>query len=163
MKASQRFINILWQVALFVAYRLLWCSWFLFRPASYGACVLVWHDGKLLMIRNSYKFEYTVPGGHVGRGEEPRIAAARELFEEVGIRVEPEALRFLGEFLNPGEFKKDHVNLFAVELAEEPAVVIDHREVVWADFMTVEAALEKRLFAVLRLYLEREFGKRGRR
>lgn len=36
--------------------------------------------------------EWMLPGGHPELGEQPRIAAARELQEETGLAVEPDAL-----------------------------------------------------------------------
>ena len=39
--------------------------------------------------------EWTLPGGHMEIGEEPEVAAARELEEETGISVDPEALEIL--------------------------------------------------------------------
>ena len=88
--------------AIRTAYRLgypvfrLW--WFVRRPRVRGAYVAVWHDGRLLLIRNSYKTGETVPCGGLRRGESPRAGARRELEEEVGIAVhEGETIRFLLE------------------------------------------------------------------
>ncbi|QRV13792.1 NUDIX hydrolase [Haloterrigena salifodinae] len=39
--------------------------------------------------------EWTLPGGHIEIGEEPAAAAARELEEETGISVDPDALEIL--------------------------------------------------------------------
>ncbi|ARS90119.1 NUDIX domain-containing protein [Natrarchaeobaculum aegyptiacum] len=39
--------------------------------------------------------EWTIPGGHMEVGEEPAAAAARELEEETGISVDPDALEIL--------------------------------------------------------------------
>lgn len=39
--------------------------------------------------------EWTIPGGHVETGEEPHVAAARELEEETGVSVDPDALEIL--------------------------------------------------------------------
>ena len=40
--------------------------------------------------------EWTLPGGHMEVGEEPEAAAARELEEETGVSVDPDALEILG-------------------------------------------------------------------
>ncbi|WP_049921954.1 NUDIX domain-containing protein [Halopiger djelfimassiliensis] len=39
--------------------------------------------------------EWTLPGGHMEVGEEPETAAARELEEETGVAVDPDALELL--------------------------------------------------------------------
>lgn len=39
---------------------------------------------------------YSLPGGHVEPGESVRQAAARELAEETGLQVAPDALEWLG-------------------------------------------------------------------
>ncbi|MFC4542784.1 NUDIX domain-containing protein [Halosolutus amylolyticus] len=39
--------------------------------------------------------EWTLPGGHMEVGEEPETAAARELAEETGVTVDPDALDIL--------------------------------------------------------------------
>ncbi|MXV61684.1 NUDIX domain-containing protein [Natronorubrum sp. JWXQ-INN-674] len=39
--------------------------------------------------------EWTIPGGHMEIGEEPAVAAARELEEETGVAVDPGALEIL--------------------------------------------------------------------
>lgn len=39
--------------------------------------------------------EWTLPGGHMEIGEEPATAAARELEEETGVSVDPDALEIL--------------------------------------------------------------------
>jgi len=148
-----KFSDKLWQWGLWAAYRLLRCYWFIYRPASHGACVVLWHAGRVLLIENSYKSEYTIPGGSVKKGESPAEAAARELFEETGIQVQPENLNFVGDFMYPGEFKKDRGSLFEIEMDTEPAIRIDNREVIRADFRTPDQALQEELFQILRDHL----------
>lgn len=69
----------------------------LFHP-----CVEVWVrlGDKLLIARRhpdkSEGLKYDAPGGAVVSGEELTAAAARELFEEVGINADPEELEYLG-------------------------------------------------------------------
>ncbi|HVB72307.1 MAG TPA: NUDIX hydrolase [Ktedonobacteraceae bacterium] len=65
------------------------------RPLSMGAGALVVHDQRVLLVRNTYgvtKGRYLLPAGRVNAGELPDQAAARETFEETGLRVEIEGL-----------------------------------------------------------------------
>ncbi|SDR34228.1 NUDIX domain-containing protein [Natronobacterium texcoconense] len=39
--------------------------------------------------------EWTIPGGHLEVGEKPEVGAARELEEETGVSVDPDALEIL--------------------------------------------------------------------
>ena len=62
--------------------------------------VLVNSDNKILILKRSDSDEkrpgqWDVPGGHMDPGELVLGAAARELQEETGIRVEPRRLRML--------------------------------------------------------------------
>lgn len=45
-------------------------------------------DGRLLFVRQSYRAKWGVPGGLVKRREAAEEAAVREVYEEVGLRVE---------------------------------------------------------------------------
>lgn len=54
-----------------------------------GAMVVIERsDGRLLFVRQSYRNKWGVPGGLLKRRESARDAAVREVFEEVGLRVE---------------------------------------------------------------------------
>ena len=44
-------------------------------------------DGRVLLVCQSYRPGWALPGGIVDRGEEPRAAAERELVEELGLSV----------------------------------------------------------------------------
>ena len=116
--------------------------------------VAVWHAGRVLLVRNSYRRALSLPAGSLRRGETPVQAAVRELFEEVGIVVPPERLRFVREIVHHSDYKEDHSHVFEIELAEAPRIAVDGREVVWAGFATREEALARELSAPLRAYLE---------
>ena len=45
-------------------------------------------DGDVLLVRQAYRARWGVPGGLLQRGEAPARAAVREVFEEVGLRIE---------------------------------------------------------------------------
>lgn len=46
------------------------------------------NEGRVLLVRPSYKKHWDIPGGYVEPGESPRSAARREILEELGIDVE---------------------------------------------------------------------------
>lgn len=61
------------------------------------ALVTAYNDqGELLLGRRRDNNKWTVPGGHLNPGEDPRDGAERELHEETGLR--PVSLSFLREF-----------------------------------------------------------------
>jgi len=146
------------RVALRAAWRAMVAYRRLLRPRTEGACVLVWSGGGLLLVRHSYKPGYGVPAGMIGRGEDPAEAAARELREEVGIEVSPDALRQAGRAVSREYGNEDHLHFFELRLDDEPAFRVDGREIVWAGFHTREEALALDLLGAVRDQLEKSQG-----
>lgn len=65
------------------------------------ALVTAYNDqGELLLGRRNDNGKWTVPGGHLEEGEDPRAGAERELMEETGLR--PKSLSFLRQFETVG-------------------------------------------------------------
>lgn len=136
-----------------LGFRALRLWWFVRRPEHRGTMVAVWHEGRVLMLRQSYRRMLVFPGGGLGRGESPRAGASRELAEEVGIVVAPEALSLAREMTALWDWRRDHVAIFELHLAARPALRIDRREIVAADFMTPATALAAELPPFERAYL----------
>ena len=114
---------------------------FAFYPTTVGCMVLVRFADELVILKTSYSRFLNVPGGTVERGETPRAAAARELEEEVGIRVAPECLQALGQLICHHSFIEDHVHFFELRLDAAPALRVDLREILWAE-LRAEDSLE---------------------
>ncbi len=89
--------------------------WFAMRPFSVGVLGLVVDDaGSVLLVEQTYRSGWYLPGGGVRRREPLDDALRRELREEVG--VEPtEPPRLHGVYWNFAESKSDYVAVFVVE------------------------------------------------
>jgi 8-oxo-dGTP diphosphatase len=51
-------------------------------------CLVERSDGALLLVRQSYRNRWGVPGGLLKKGETSDVAARREVLEEVGLEIE---------------------------------------------------------------------------
>ena len=56
-------------IFLTLAYRMALVYWRIARPSTNGAFVAVWHEGRILAIKNSYKAQWSFPGGGVKSSE----------------------------------------------------------------------------------------------
>ena len=53
-----------------------------------ATCWVLRDDGRVLLVRQSYRERWGLPGGLLRRGEDPGVAAVREVAEETGLEVE---------------------------------------------------------------------------
>jgi len=141
------------RVAYRAAHRLLRVYWTLTRPRKGGTLVAAWHQGELLVLKNTYRRLCSLPGGYPRPGETPEETGARELAEECGWHVAPSDLRIVhrGEHLFEGRI--DTVVIVETELSARPELQIDWREVEWARFVTPDRAAKLPLVPHLRDYL----------
>ena len=129
--------------------------WFIRRPETSGALVAVWHQGRVLLVKNSYRAQLTFPGGYIRPREDRRTAAARELREEVGINVQPKRLVHSYHGTHVFEHRQDTLDIYELEVDSEPNVQVDNREVVRAEFLTPNEALGLLIVPHLDEYLSR--------
>ncbi|MBC8072002.1 MAG: NUDIX domain-containing protein [Deltaproteobacteria bacterium] len=141
------------QIAFKVAHRMLRAYWTVRKPHTHGALVAVWYQGEVLLVKNSYRRDYTLPGGYVRAGESVSAAAARELAEECEIAVDPASIRQVYTGVHAYEHREDDVTISEITVERRPRISVDHREVVWAGFKSPEAALAMSIVPHLREYL----------
>lgn len=72
-----------------------WTGFLKEAGAAEVATVAVLDGDKILMGKRKDNEKWTTPGGHMDPGETPVDGAARELFEESGIKAEPKDLEHL--------------------------------------------------------------------
>lgn len=152
---SPTLVDLCFQQAYRVAYRLMRMYWRVRRPRTRGALVAIWNQGELLLVRNSYVPYYSLPGGYLRSNETGRQAAIRELAEEIGVKTSEGELELVLSEVNEWEGKRDGVEIFAIEVAERPDVRIDQREVIDAAWFAPEHALSLDLFPPIRRAIER--------
>jgi 8-oxo-dGTP diphosphatase len=146
-------IDLAFQVAYKVAHRLLRVYWTVRRPHKGGILIAVWNAGQILIVKNTYRKQHTLPGGYPRSGETPSMTAARELAEECGVNVRPEDIRqvYQGEYLFEG--RRDDVTIVEVELDTRPSIHVDHREVSASWFASPADVLGLLIVPHLREYL----------
>lgn len=127
--------------------------WGIRNPHTHGALIAAWYEGQILLVKNSYRNEYTLPGGYVRSGETPEQGAARELREEVGVDVLPSDLRLAYSDTKPYENRRDHVSICEIMLEQPIDLDVDNREVVWAGFRRPDEVLSLPIVPHLRDYL----------
>jgi ADP-ribose pyrophosphatase YjhB (NUDIX family) len=123
--------NCLHRIAFRLAYPILSRLERALGICSNVVAVAVWHGDKLLLIRHSYKPGDALPGGTLRVGEPPVDAAARELYEEVGISASPDELIPLRSWKQ----REGGRWLFEYRPPSMPRIVPDQREVVAAQFV----------------------------
>lgn len=155
-------INALIRAVYRVAHWGLRLLWFLRRPETTGALVAVWHQGRVLLVKNSYRRQLTLPGGYVKAREDRRTTAARELLEEVGIRAQPKRLVHAYHGTHVFEYRKDTLDIYELDVDDPPEVRVDDREVVRAEFHTPAEALDLNVVPHLEEYLSKRI-RRGTR
>ncbi|HEX8704334.1 MAG TPA: NUDIX hydrolase [Myxococcaceae bacterium] len=151
--AARHAADALSRVAFRGAYSLAMAYWFVRRPETRGVLVALWCGPRVLLLQNSYKRQFSMPGGGAHRGEATEQTGARELREEVGLTVEPSRLRPAFEVTDTGEYKRDHVSFLELEVDTEPPLELDRREVVWAGFIDLDNALRLPVTPMVRAYL----------
>ena len=115
------------------------------NPGEYGVVVCVWvYDGlgHLLLTRRargkSFAGSWENSGGAVKAGETSRQAVARELFEETGIRAEPEEFEFLDTDRDRNMFYDHYCLCRRVPLNEIVLLPGETDSVMWASFSKVK-------------------------
>lgn len=115
--------------------------WRLWSKTPLSGCSVVITDlaDQVLLLRHSYGPKvWALPGGGVKRGEDPALAAKREVAEELGITLG--TIHSLGTIEEVISGAHHTAHLFAARAADHP--VPDRREVIEARFFPAHSLPE---------------------
>ncbi|WP_372016800.1 NUDIX hydrolase [Pseudoxanthomonas sp. 10H] len=103
-------------------------------PIRTVAAVIAGGDGRVLLVRKRGSSTFIQPGGKREPGEDALATLARELDEELGVRLLPGSARRLGEFEDaavnePG--RRVRAEAFVVEVEGEPRPGAEIAETAW--------------------------------
>ena len=146
-------MNAIAQLAYRSAYLMARAWWFIRRPHTFGSVVAVWCDGRLLLVRTSYRRHYNLPGGFLKARETALDAAVREVWEELHLVLPPDALTLRWHGSTLVEHRHDTTTIWEIVLDAQPSIHVDGREVVWAGWWTPAEALALALSPPVRAYL----------
>ncbi len=126
-----------------------------------SACVAILNaDNQVLMVKATYKHEWTFPAGIVDEGESPKHAAIREVYEEVGVTLTPDEVEFYAVvYTAPDKNYPDRFNFVfrtrmkdgPVELTLQESEIAEARWVPLADM--ADLALGRKSYLVVQRLL----------
>ena len=102
------------------------------QRAHLGANAIITYGGKLLLEKRRDSDTWGLVGGGVKNYEEPIDAMAREVLEELGIRIPKDKFRKIAVYGEPGRIAaycdgsvwRMVIVVFALELEQEPQITI---------------------------------------
>ncbi|WP_339495835.1 NUDIX hydrolase [Pseudomonas sp. RA_105y_Pfl2_P56] len=106
------------------------------RIIRIAAALLLGADGRTLLVRKRGTTAFMQPGGKIEPHERPLHALARELEEELGLRIDPSQPTFLGQFCAPAANEPGFVvqaEIFQLTIDTEVTPAAEIEEVVWID------------------------------
>ncbi len=120
--------NRLYGTALF----LMKIYWKFFNPETFGARIMLTHQGKVLLVQHRNSKFWNLPGGGINKNEDPEIGTLRELYEETKIKID-KADYLLGTYCSKAEGKRDKVFIYVKETNNEnvPKLSIELKDTKW--------------------------------
>ena len=101
-----------------------------------AAALLIGPDGRTLLVRKRGTTAFMQPGGKIEAHEQPVQALARELEEELGLRIDTAQARYLGPFCAPAANEPGFVvaaEIFLLQIRQDVCPAAEIEEVLWID------------------------------
>ena len=101
-----------------------------------AAALLIGPDGRTLLVRKRGTLAFMQPGGKIEPHEQPITALARELEEELALKIDPANATYLGHFSAPAVNEPGfevQAELFLLHIQQSVAPAAEIEEVQWID------------------------------
>ena len=109
---------------------------------SGGACALYVEDGKVALVRQ-YRYAYgedvlEIPAGKLEKGEDPKLAALRELAEEAGVIADPADAELLYVLYPTPGYTNEKIYIYHVKKGERKDRRLDDGELLDTLFLSLD-------------------------
>ena len=107
---------------------------------SGGACVLYVENGNVLLVKQ-YRYAYgesiyEIPAGKLNEGEDPVLAAARELEEEAGVKAKT-LTKLFTVYPTPG-YTNEKIHVYRADEVEKVSAHLDEGEFLQAEYLPID-------------------------
>ncbi len=100
--------------------------WRIFTPETFGVKIILTHKNSILLVKHTYGYNYTFPGGGIKKDEDKVEAVKREVNEELGIQLSNP--HYVGHLVSTRFYKKDNIFIYTGEVNSE-VFKIDNLEI----------------------------------
>ena len=128
----------------FLIGRLMWWGcwplmWLFLRNSERTRVVIVNDKGEILVVRGwvASSNRWSLPGGGLHRGEKPLQGALRETYEEVGLALEPEQMRFLSVMHSTSKGLRVRLHVFTAKVTGEQVLRLQQHEIAEARWVSL--------------------------
>lgn len=114
-----------------------------------GVCIMAINEKKQIIMEKQFRYPfqkiiYELPAGKLEKGENPELAAIRELEEETGYHAR--SIQFLGEIYPSVGYTNEVIYLYLTDEIQKTATCFDEDEwldIEWVDLQKVVQMIEK--------------------
>jgi 8-oxo-dGTP pyrophosphatase MutT (NUDIX family) len=131
------------RIALFIGRLSFYVGWpvlYALVRRSKRSRVVILCDDEVLLVRGwlSGDSAWSLPGGGVHRGEQPVVGAVREVYEELGVHLQPSDLSPIGSDTQVYKGLPSEYHYFGVKLAHKPSLKLSRIELCDARWYSLE-------------------------
>lgn len=130
-----------WTWLGFMTFYVTWPGIWLVVRGTVRTRVVIWSEDKVLLVKDWLSpGKYSLPGGGLRHGEEPAMCAAREVYEETGLRINPTQLDLIVQ--TPA--KENGINysaaIFLCKISKIPKTTLKTSEFSTAEWLDIRLA-----------------------